>query len=106
MRITREREDCSVTRNRREGTEMWTTIVRRTQLSRSCFSALKQDVRSGNSGSPVVAMMQATESGHHDNFAPGLRIIHRYTAGRCFLGQREMRPILMVVANVLIHKPF
>jgi len=51
-------------------------------------------------------MMQATESGHHDNFAPGLRIIHRYTAGRCFLGQREMRPILMVVANVLIHKPF
>jgi hypothetical protein len=50
MRITREREDCSVTRNRREGTEMWTTIVRRTQLSRSCFSALKQDVRSGNWG--------------------------------------------------------
>jgi hypothetical protein len=54
-------EDCSVTRNRHEGTAIWSTISRRTQFSRIWSSALKQDVCSSNSRSPVVAMMQAAE---------------------------------------------
>jgi len=49
-------------------------------------------------------MMQAAESGHYDDFAPGLRATHRCTACRRFLLQREMRPILVVVADVLIHQ--
>ena len=52
----------------------------------------------------IVAMMQAAESGHDNDFAPGLRITHRYTTGRRFLGQREMRPVLVIVTDILIHQ--
>ena len=51
-------------------------------------------------------MMQAAEPGHHDDFAPGLRATHRYATGRRFLRQREMRPVLVVVADVLVHQAF
>ena len=97
-------DGCSVTRNRLEGTEMRTTIAQRAHFSHGSSLASRENVRYRNSGSPVVAMMQAAEPGHYDDFASSLRVTHCYTTGRCFLRQREMSSIVVIIADVITHK--
>jgi len=50
--------------------------------------------------------MQAAESRHRDDFAPGLKAIYRNTTGRRSFCQRKMSPTLMVIADVLIHEAY
>ena len=79
---------------------------RRAHLSLGLSLNSRENVRNSNSGGPVVAMMQAAESGHRDDFTPNLRATHRYTSCGRFLRQREMRPVLVIVADVITHKAF
>ncbi len=61
--------------------------------------------RPEGSGSLVVAMMQTTEPWRRDNFATRCRTFCWLpTCGSLFV-QAEVRSILMIVANVVIHKP-
>ena len=51
-------------------------------------------------------MVQAAESGQGYNFAIGVSIRRRQPTRRSRLLQREMRPVLMVVVDILAHQPF
>jgi hypothetical protein len=104
MRNTSKGEECSAARNHHKGAELETTIARQAHFSLGSSLTSRENVRDRSSGSPVVAMMQSTEPGHHNDFAPGLRVTHRNANGRSFLRQSEMRPVLVVVADVLIHQ--
>ena len=77
-----------------------------TTFQQFIFIFLENVCRSSISRSPVIAMMQTAKSGHHDDFAPGLRATHRYTPGRRLLLQRKMRPVLVVITDVIIHQAF
>ena len=51
-------------------------------------------------------MMQTAQPWHRYNSAIYTRLAHGFTTGRRSLRQREMRPVLVVVADVLIHQAF
>ena len=50
-------------------------------------------------------MMQAAQPRHGYNLATCFGILHCLTTGRSFLGQCKMRPVVVIVANVLVHQP-
>jgi hypothetical protein len=58
-----------------------------------------------NSGGQVVTMMQTAEPGHRYNLACSYRIRPCFAPGRCSLDEREMRAVVMIVADVLFHQP-
>ena len=51
-------------------------------------------------------MMQAAKSWHRYDSAAGFGILLSLTSGRCSLRQREMRPVFVIIANVLPHQAF
>ena len=51
-------------------------------------------------------MMQTAEPWHCYDPASAARLVRGFTTGRRSLCQREMSPVLVVVANVIIHKVF
>lgn len=66
----------------------------------------RRDVRESNSGGQIVAMMQAAKSWHRYDSAAGFGILLSLTSGRCSLRQREMRPVFVIIADVLPHQAF
>src|ERR1700722_7234960 len=55
---------------------------------------------------PDCSMMQAAKSWHRYDSAAGFGILLSLTSGRSFLRQREMRPVFVIIANVLPHQTF
>ncbi len=53
------------------------------------------------SGCEVAAVMQPTQSLHRDHTAPGSCIRSRDPAGGHFFAKAEMRPVVVIVANVV-----
>lgn len=51
-------------------------------------------------------MVQTAEPGNGCDTAPRIRTLLDFTTGRCFLRQRKMSSILMIVTDVLIHQAF
>jgi len=51
-------------------------------------------------------MMQVAEPGHRYNTSTYSGVIHCLTTGGRFLGQCEMRSVLVVVADIFVHKEF
>ena len=51
-------------------------------------------------------MMQAAKSWHRYDSAAGFGILLSLTSGRCSLRQGEMRPVFVIIANVLPHQAF
>ena len=49
-------------------------------------------------------MVQSAKPRHRDNFAVGMRSLGCHTACRCLLAQSEMRPVGMVIADVIFHQ--
>ena len=50
-------------------------------------------------------MMQAPESQHGDHFAARVHTACCLAACRSLLAQAQMRPVLMVIADILVHHP-
>jgi hypothetical protein len=65
-----------------------------------------RNVRSGDSGGEIVAVMQSAKSGYGYDPTTCVGILRCWTARRCPLLQREMRSIFMIVADVFIYQPF
>jgi len=57
--------------------------------------------QSGQSGRPIIAMMQPAES-HERNHATESR--GRSSPGRCFLPKSQVCPVLVVVGNVFAER--
>jgi hypothetical protein len=70
------------------------------------FGALIQIRRNKLSGHQIVAMMQATEPGHRDNFTAGFRTFSCLTACRSFFVQSEVSSVIVVIADVFVHQAF
>ena len=51
-------------------------------------------------------MMQAAEPWHRNNPSARSRLAHCFTSVRRSLRKREVRPIVVVIANVFIHEAF
>ena len=51
-------------------------------------------------------MMQTAEPRHRYDLVASYGIRSCFTAGRCSFRQREMRSIVMIVADVFFHQPF
>jgi hypothetical protein len=62
--------------------------------------------RSSDSGSQIVAMMQTTKPRHCYDLAPNAEVRCGSPTGRCSFRQRKVGPVIMVIADVLKHKPF
>ena len=62
--------------------------------------------RSNSSGSQTVTVMQATKSWHGHDPATYIRVLLCFTTRRCSLCQREMRSVVVIVADVLVHQAF
>lgn len=58
------------------------------------------------SSSEVVSMMQAAERRHGNDIRIRRRALHGPSLSRRLLAQPEMRPILVVIADVFVHQPF
>ena len=65
-----------------------------------------RDVLSSNSGGQIVAMMQAAKPWHGYYSATRFRVTHCFAAIRYFLRQRKMRPVVVIITDVLAHKAF
>jgi hypothetical protein len=62
--------------------------------------------RRSGSGSQIVAMMQAAEPRHGYNSGACIVALLGLTTSRRSLRQRQMRSVVMVIADVIIHEPF
>ena len=69
-------------------------------------SVLLSNVRRANSGRQIVTMVQATQSRHGYDPASCIGNLHFFPACRRSLPQRKMRPILVVITDVLNHQSF
>ena len=92
--------------NRRNGIPESAATKKRTHLVRNSSSTPRRYVCYSGSGGQIVAMMQAAESRHGYDLAPGLRATHRYTTGRRSLSQCKMSSVLVIIPDILIHKTF
>jgi hypothetical protein len=87
-----------MTKRDKSGTEAVTTSLR-AHVFRRFSTSVSKDVRSAGSGSEVVTVVQTAESRHGNNSTPRARCCH--PARRRFLIESEMRPVVVVVADVL-----
>ena len=78
--------------------------ARRTYLSLSSFSIFIKNGPGRDSGGKVVSMMQSTQSRPSDDPASDMGSAGCLTTRRRSLPQRQMRPILVVIADVLIQE--
>jgi hypothetical protein len=79
------------------------TTGQKTHFSRRLSSTLLEDGRNEGSGGEVVAMVQATDSQHGHDPASRIGALQCFTVCRSSLLQREMRPVVVVVTDVLGH---
>lgn len=65
-----------------------------------------KNLRNESSGGQIVTMMQAAKSwhGYDSAISGGIRLI--FTIRRGSLIQRKVRPVVMVVTNILAHQSF
>jgi hypothetical protein len=87
-----------------QGCADWVTRDRQTHLSCRSTSTLRRNVGSCNSGSEVVTMVQPAESGNRSNPWTCTGLFLWLTASRRSLRQCEMRPVVMIVTDVLFHE--
>ena len=99
-------EGPSVATNCHEVRAERVTKDRRTHLSRSISLTPIRNVRDSNSGGQIVAMMQAAEPWHRYDFASYFGVARCFTAGRRSLCQCKMRPVFVIVLDVLAHQAF
>jgi len=97
---------CSLTEEPSENAEMRSVPDRQTHLALVFFSLPLRIDRTADSGSQVVAMMQAAESWLGLNSASRIGVLPRFTTGGRSLGQRKMCSVVLVVADVLTHQSF
>jgi hypothetical protein len=95
-----------VATDRQEDTAKSAARVRWVQVPRIFSSTLTREVRSSDSGGQIVTMMRTAELGHGYDLATCTGILFCRTTGGRSLRQRKMSPILVVVADVLIHQAF
>ena len=62
-----------------------------------------KNLRNESSGSEIVTMMQAAKSWHGYDSATSGGIRLSFTTRRGSLIQRKVRPVIMVVTNILAH---
>jgi len=92
-----------MTEERMETAEMRNAWSRKAHISLGCCSLALSIYRESDSSGQIVAMMQTAEPGcGFDSVTWTGFLRHTTTSGRP-LGQREMRPVLVVVANVFSH---
>ena len=97
---------CSLTEEPSENAEMRSVPDRRTHLALVFFSLPLRIDRTADLGSQVVAMMQAAESWLGLNSASRIGVLPRFTIGGRSLRQRKMCPVVVVVADVILHESF
>ena len=102
--ILDRRKGSLLTTNRREDIFKWASRGRRAHVSREVSSSLMQDLRESNSGGQIVAMMQTAAPRHRCSLPNNTRILRCSTASRRSFRQREMRPVVLVVPDVLVHR--
>jgi hypothetical protein len=89
----------------REGHADWIAKNLQAHLSSRSASALRRNSGSCNSGGQIITMMQPAELWHEYNPAANFGIRPCFTACRRSLRQREMRSVVVVVTDILIHQP-
>ena len=94
-----------MTTNRREGDAEWVAKYQQTHFSHGLWPMFMKDVRSSDSGSQIVTMMQPAKPRCGYDFVTCTRILHRSTTGRSTFRQREMSSVVMIVTDVLFHQP-
>ena len=70
------------------------------------YSQFVREWIAGSSGCEIVAMMEAAKPRHRNDPATWAHSLSDRTPFRSLFSQREMRPVLVVVADVLGHQPF
>jgi hypothetical protein len=78
----------------------------RAHLSRSSFKGSLRIDRIGSSGRQIVSMMQTAEPQHRHNFSARIGVLRCLAAGGRFLRQPEMRSVVVVITDVVIHQAF
>jgi len=63
-------------------------------------------VEQSKSGREIVTVMDAAEPRRRNDFVVRARIVRCLPAGGCVLCQCEVRPVVMVIANELVHQAF
>ncbi len=58
------------------------------------------------SGSDIVSMMQTAEPRHGNSFCIQCCVLLGFSLSRRLLAQSEMRPVLVVVVDIIIHESF
>ena len=95
-----------VTSNCHEDTAKLMAKGRWAHFFRSSTSTLTKYLRSSGSGGQVVAMMQTAHPWHRYYSATCIGVAHCRATGRRSFPQREMRPVVVMVADILAHQPF
>ena len=95
-----------MTANHHEDAAKLSATVQRTQLSRNSYSIFRRNIRGSSSGGQIVAMMQAAVPGHGYDTATSIGIHHSFPARQSFVRQQEMRPVVVIVADVFVHQAF
>lgn len=57
-------------------------------------------------GGEIVTMMKTAEPRHGNDFAVRVGVVPCLPAGGCALCQSEVRPVVMIVSDVLLHESF
>ena len=78
---------------------------RRAQFS-CCLRKKFSNPSGDSSGREIVAMMQTAQSRHGYDLATCTGILFCHATGRRFLRQCKMRPVFVIVTDVLIHQAF
>ena len=78
---------------------------RQAHFSHCSFLALRAEARINSSSGQIVTMMKSAEPWRGDELG-SLCAFRSFPGSRCLLVQTKVRPILVVVMNVLIHKAF
>ena len=63
-------------------------------------------VEHSKSGCEIVTMMKTAQPRHGNDFAVRVGVVPFLPAGGCALCQSEVRPVVMVVSDVLLHESF
>jgi hypothetical protein len=88
-----------------KGGAEWVAKDREAPLSRRLPSTLGREVRSCDSASLIIAMMQAAKPWHGYNAAASIVSPHCFPTRRCSFIQPEMRPVVVIITDVLFHEP-
>jgi hypothetical protein len=83
-------------------TLLWQTWI----FTADDFESVGARVGRGKSGCEIITMVKTAQPRHRNDFAVRVGLVPYLPAGRCALRQSEVRPVIMVIANVLGHQSF